>query len=86
MFNIVLPYIRSAREGVSRLGELIEKHGIAEGFSTGFVEMITIQINPLESGVVQDIVTEEGSRVKKDDVILVLSNENLDYSDRKSVV
>ncbi len=40
--------------------------------------MTTIQISPLEGGVVQDIVTEEGSRVKKDDVILVLSNENLD--------
>ena len=38
VFNIVLPYIRSAREGVSRLGELIEKHGIAEGFGIGFVD------------------------------------------------
>lgn len=40
--------------------------------------MTTIQISPLEGGVVQKIVTEEGSRVKKDDVILILSNENLD--------
>jgi len=38
----------------------------------------TIQISPLEGGVVQEIVTEEGSRVKKGDVILILSNENLD--------
>ncbi|MBB6275248.1 C69 family dipeptidase [Porphyromonas circumdentaria] len=38
VFNIVLPYIRSAREGVKRLGELIEKHGIAEGFGVGFVD------------------------------------------------
>ena len=40
--------------------------------------MTTIQISPLEGGVVQQIVTEEGSRVKQGDVILVLSNENLD--------
>ena len=40
--------------------------------------MTTIQISPLEGGVVQQIVTEDGSRVKQGDVILVLSNENLD--------
>ena len=40
--------------------------------------MTTIQISPLEGGVVQQIVTEEGSRVKAGDVIVVLSNENLD--------
>ena len=40
--------------------------------------MTTIQISPLEGGVVQQIVTEEGSRVSTGDVILVLSNENLD--------
>lgn len=46
---------------------------------TGQVQpMTTIQISPLEGGVVQEIVTEEGSRVKKGDVILVLSNESLD--------
>ncbi|WP_277045557.1 C69 family dipeptidase [Prevotella multiformis] len=38
VFNITLPYIRSAREGVERLGMLIEKHGIAEGFGIGFVD------------------------------------------------
>ena len=40
--------------------------------------MTTIQISPLEGGVVQQIVAEEGSRVSVGDVILVLSNENLD--------
>ena len=46
---------------------------------TGQVQpMTTIQISPLEGGVVQEIVTEEGSKVKKGDVILVLSNEGLD--------
>ena len=36
--NITLPYIRTAREGVERLGMLIEKYGIAEGFGIGFVD------------------------------------------------
>ena len=40
--------------------------------------MTTIQISPLEGGVVQQIVAEEGSRVNAGDVILILSNENLD--------
>lgn len=38
VFNIVLPYVHTAREGVERLGMLIEKHGIAEGFGIGFVD------------------------------------------------
>ena len=38
VFNITLPYIHTAREGVERLGMLIEKHGIAEGFGIGFVD------------------------------------------------
>ena len=46
---------------------------------TGQVQpMTTIQISPLEGGVVQEIVTEEGSKVQKGDVILVLSNESQD--------
>ena len=43
VFNVVLPYVRTAREGVERLGMLIEKHGIAEGFGIGFVD------DPLDS-------------------------------------
>ena len=38
----------------------------------------TIQLSPLEGGVVERIVTEEGTRVKAGDPIIVLSNENLD--------
>ena len=40
--------------------------------------MTTIQISPLEGGVVQQIVAEEGTRVKHGDIIVILSNENLD--------
>lgn len=37
-YNIVLPYIHSAREGVERLGSLIEKYGSGEGFGIGFID------------------------------------------------
>ena len=36
MLTIVLPYIRSAREGVMRLGALLEKHGTYEMNGIGF--------------------------------------------------
>ncbi len=38
VFNIVLPYISTAREGVERLGSLIEKYGSAEGYGISFVD------------------------------------------------
>lgn len=38
VFNIVLPYIHSAREGVERLGALIEQYGSAEGFGIQFID------------------------------------------------
>lgn len=40
--------------------------------------MTTIQISPLESGVVHEIFIEEGAKVKAGDKILELKNENLD--------
>ena len=40
--------------------------------------MTTIQISPQEGGIVQEIVTEEGSRLKAGDVIVRLSNDNHD--------
>ena len=38
LYNIILPYIHSAREGVERLGSLIEQYGSAEGFGVGFID------------------------------------------------
>lgn len=38
VFNIVLPYISSAREGAERLGRLITEHGVSEGFGVGFID------------------------------------------------
>ncbi len=40
--------------------------------------MTTIQLSPLEGGVVREIIVEEGAHVKAGDRILVLSNDNLD--------
>ena len=40
--------------------------------------MITIQLSPRESGIVEEIVIEEGTQVKADDVIIRLSNDDLD--------
>ena len=40
--------------------------------------MTTIQLSPQEGGLVEKIVMEEGSHVNQGDVIVVLSNENLD--------
>ena len=42
--------------------------------------MTTIQLSPLEGGIVEKILIEEGSPVKAGDAILVLSNDNLDLS------
>lgn len=40
--------------------------------------MTTIQLSPQEGGLVEQIVMEEGSHVNQGDIIVVLSNENLD--------
>ena len=41
------------------------------------VPMTTVQLSPLEGGVVQAIVAEEGAHVREGDVILILSNADL---------
>lgn len=40
--------------------------------------MTTIQVSPRESGIVEEIVVEEGAQVKAGDVIIRLSNDDLD--------
>ncbi len=48
---------------------------------TGQVQPITtVQLSPLEGGIVDKIIVEEGASVKKGDVIMVLSNNNLNLS------
>ena len=38
IYNVILPYIHTAREGVERLGALIEKYGSAEGYGISFLD------------------------------------------------
>ncbi len=40
--------------------------------------MTTIQLSPREAGIVEEIIIEEGSQVKAGDVIIRLSNDDLD--------
>lgn len=40
--------------------------------------LVTIQISPIEGGVVQEILVEEGAQVRKGDELLRLSNDNLE--------
>lgn len=40
--------------------------------------LISVQLSPHEGGIVQEILIEEGSKVKAGDPILILSNDNLD--------
>ena len=40
--------------------------------------MTTIQVSPREAGIVEEIVIEEGTQVKTGDVIVRLSNDDLD--------
>ncbi|MFI3332481.1 MAG: efflux RND transporter periplasmic adaptor subunit [Rikenellaceae bacterium] len=48
---------------------------------TGQVQPIsTVQLSPLEAGVVEQILVEEGAKVRRGDVIAVLSNNNLNLS------
>lgn len=48
---------------------------------SGQVQPITtVQVSPLEGGIVEKMVVEEGAKVKHGDVIVVLSNNNLNLS------
>ncbi len=48
---------------------------------TGQVQPIsTVQLSPIESGIVDKILVEEGATVKRGEVIAVLSNNNLNLS------
>lgn len=45
---------------------------------SGQVQPITtVQVSPLEGGIVEQIVAEEGTSIRKGDVIVILSNNNL---------
>ena len=76
------------RDNVSTLrvnAETLSINKVMEGEFNDYIRisgqvqpMTTIQLSPLETGVVKEIFMEEGSRVKAGDKILRLTNENLD--------
>lgn len=48
---------------------------------SGQVQPITtVQLSPLEGGIVDKILVEEGAKVRKGDVLIILSNNNLNLS------
>ena len=87
MFAIgIVVLIAQSGSGVMRVNSgtltIVE---VAEGEFNDYIRlngqvqpMTTIQISPLEGGVVQEIIVEEGARVKAGEHLLVLSNDNLD--------
>ena len=66
-------------------GDTITINAVKQGEFNDYIRLsgtvqplITIQISPIEGGIVEEIKIEEGSEVKKGDEILRLSNDGLD--------
>ena len=83
---VVIVLVAQSGSGVMRVDSatltIVE---VAEGEFNDYIRlsgqvqpMTTIQISPLEGGVVQEIIVEEGARVRAGEHLLVLSNDNLD--------
>ncbi len=81
IYLIIKPNIKTLRINSETLSIQTAKIGEFNDYVriSGQVQpMTTIQLSPQEGGIVQEIIVEEGSMVKKGDIILILSNENLD--------
>ena len=87
MFAIgIVVLIAQSGSGVMRVNsDTLTIVEVAEGEFNDYIRlngqvqpMTTIQLSPLEGGVVQEIIVEEGARVKAGEHLLVLSNDNLD--------
>lgn len=83
---VIIVLVAQSGSGVMRVNSatltIVE---VAEGEFNDYIRlsgqvqpMTTIQISPLEGGVVQEIIVEEGARVRAGERLLVLSNDNLD--------
>ena len=83
---VIIVLVAQSGSGVMRVDSatltIVE---VAEGEFNDYIRlsgqvqpMTTIQISPLEGGVVQEIIVEEGARVRAGEHLLVLSNDNLD--------
>ena len=78
MLTIVLPYIKSAREGVERLGSLLEKHGTYEMNGIGFQDVNEIWW--LESIGGHHWIAK---RVPDDAYVVMPNQQGIDYFDLK---
>ena len=87
MFAIgIVVLIAQSGSGVMRVNsDTLTIVEVAEGEFNDYIRlngqvqpMTTIQLSPLEGGVVQEVIVEEGARVKAGEHLLVLSNDNLD--------
>ncbi|NDV68828.1 efflux RND transporter periplasmic adaptor subunit [Dysgonomonas sp. 25] len=84
---LLLIYLLGASVGPSKLRQDIENLQISEVKEGKFLEYLdvegiaqpklTVKLNSLESGIVERIVAEDGSMLKKGDTILVLINPEL---------
>ena len=83
---VIIVLVAQSGSGVMRVDSatltIVE---VAEGEFNDYIRlsgqvqpMTTIQISPLEGGVVQEIIVEEGARVRAGERLLVLNNDNLD--------
>ena len=87
-FAVFLAYVLVSVSGGRKLRVDNEKIGIADVAEAHFLDyvdaegivqpILTIKLNAPESGTVKQIVAEEGSMLRKDDVILELQNPELE--------
>lgn len=62
------------------IADVQETHFLDYVDAEGIVQpILTIKLNALESGMVRQIVAEEGAMLKKDDIILELKNPELEH-------
>jgi Membrane-fusion protein len=88
VFLVFLVFVVISVSGGRKLRIDTEKIGIAEVKEDKFLDyvdtegivqpILTIKLNSLEAGMVQQIVAEEGSMLRKGDTILVLQNPELE--------
>ncbi len=81
---IVTMLLRDNRSSLRVDGQMLSISEVKMGEFNDYVRLsgsvqpiTTVQLSPLETGIVERIVAEEGTQVKRGDVIVELSNNNL---------
>ncbi|MCQ2975436.1 MAG: efflux RND transporter periplasmic adaptor subunit [Bacteroidales bacterium] len=82
---LIIALVNSDSKSISVKSENFTISDVIEGEFNDYIRlsgqvlpMVTIQLSPLEGGIVEEIVNEEGANLKAGDVIIKLSNDNLD--------